>query len=184
MSVKQSCIAFELEQLQFLSGSKYSKQIELIAKRKEFHLLERETAIFGCGEQKNPDYKNILNAAHKLVSHGFHVYILPNPGGVRTPDIILERKSIYKVYDIKTIFGKSSVRNRLLESVDQTNRVLLNMRCQYDSILLSTDIISYFHNYSKALEVVILKGHKILTVKREMALDRKFIINFRKLYEK
>ena len=62
---------------------------------------------------------------HSTKFHGYQVYILPNPKGLRTPDFMLERKGIYRVYDLKTIIGKNSAVNRLRESIGQANRVLL-----------------------------------------------------------
>ena len=44
---------------------------------------------------------------------------LPNPHGDRTPDFIIERRGIYRVYDLKTISGESSAINRLKESIGQ-----------------------------------------------------------------
>ena len=51
----------------------------------------------------------------------------PLPKGFRTADFIFERKGVYKMFDLKTIFGSNSVDNRLSESVHQTNCVLLHM---------------------------------------------------------
>ena len=84
------------------------------------------------GEQ-SADYDNLLNAARKAVEHGYRVYILPNPNGIRTPVFIFEKRGNYKTYDLKTIMGKSSAGNRLLESIGQSNRVLLNITADYNA---------------------------------------------------
>ena len=55
------------------------------------------------------------------------VYVLPDPNIVRSADFIFVRKGVYKLYDLKTISGKSSADNRLIESIGQANRVLLNI---------------------------------------------------------
>ena len=177
-------IAFELSLLHTLSGADYSKQVERIAKHKEFYPLDNESSIFICGGQKSPDFKNLLNAAHKLIERGYVVYILPNPKGIRTADFILESKGIYNVYDLKTITGKSSVKNRLCESIGQTNKVILHMNSKYDAVLLSTEIRHYFHICPSALEVIVLKGNKIIYIKRNMAFEKNFTPHFRKQYEK
>ena len=177
-------IAFELSLLHTLSGADYSRQVEHIAKHKEFYTLEKEGSIFIYGGQMAPDYKNLLHAAHKLVMRGFAVYILPNPKGIRTPDLILERKGIYNVYDLKTITGKASVMNRLYESIGQTNKVILHMISKYDATLLSTEIKNYFQNSPSALEVIVLKGNKTIYIKRKMVFDKNFIPRFRREYEK
>ena len=173
-----------LASLHTLDGGDFSRQVERISKRAEFHLLKGETRIFLCGGEKNGDYNNLLNAARKAVSHGYNVYILPNPKGIRTPDFIFEHKGIYRVYDLKTIYGKASAGNRLKESIGQTNRILLNMRCDYKAKILALDIKAYFEASSSALEVLVIKGHKLIPVNRNMALGKQFISTFRKLYER
>ncbi len=177
-------ITQELALLHTLTGGDYSRQVESIALRSEFHPLSNEDKIFVCGGDTGSDYSNLLNAAHKAVYHGYRVYILPNPKGLRTPDFILERKGIYRVYDLKTIIGKNSAVNRLRESIGQSNRVLLNMRSEYKAKVLALDIQTYFHASPDALEVLVLKGRKHISVKRNMAMSRQFLATFRKLYER
>ena len=150
-------ITQELTLLHTLDGGDYSRQVERIATRSEFHLLNGESSIFVCGGDSDSDYGNLLNAARKAVFHGYRVYILPNPKGVRTPDFIFEHKGIYRVYDLKTIIGKNSAINRLRESIGQANRVLLNMRSNYKAKVLALDIQNYFESSPDAREVLVFK---------------------------
>ena len=92
---------------------------------------------------------------------------LPNPKGIRTADFIFERKGVYKLYDLKTIMGRSSVSNRLLESIGQANRVLLNMAVDYNPIALARNVKSYFEKNPKAVEG---KIHKIKRVAKATPL--------------
>lgn len=173
----------ELALLHSLDGGDYSRQVERIALRSEFHPLPGEKGIFVCGGESDSDYRNLLNAARKAVFHGYNVNILPNPKGLRTPDFIFEQKGIYRVYDLKTIIGKNSAINRLRESIGQAHRVLLNMRSDYKAKVLALDIQCYFQTSPDALEVLIFKGRKHISVKRNMAKSRQFLTTFRKLYE-
>ena len=126
---------------------------------------ENETSIFSTGGEGCKDYENLLNAARKAVEHGYRVFILPNPQGIRTADFIFERKGVYKLFDLKTISGKNSVGNRLRESIGQTNRVLLNMANDYNTRLLASDIKSYFEESPEALEVLIFRKIFLSTIK-------------------
>ena len=125
-----------------------------------------------------------MNAARKAVEHSFRVFILPNPKGTRTPDFIFEQKGNFKVYDLKTISGKTSVSNRLFESIGQSNRVLLNMTADYNTRLLASDIKSYFETNQDALEVLIFKGKKDISIDRYFTLSPQYHKLFRKRYEK
>ena len=177
-------ITQELALLHTLDGGDYSRQVERIARRSEFYPLKGEEGIFVCGGETDADFNNLLNAARKAVFHGYKVFILPNPRGLRTPDLILERKGLFKVYDVKTIQGKSSAINRMRESIGQTNRIILNMTTDYNGRLLASDIKAYFEMNVDASEVMIFKGNKLLLVQRGLVRNGMFNRIFRKMYEK
>jgi hypothetical protein len=173
-----------LEDLHTAFGSGFVWTLKEIAAHNEFKPLTDETGIYTVGGKNSEDYKSLLNAARKAVEHGYRVFILPNPKGTRTADFIFERKGVYKMYDLKTITGKASVSNRLLDSIGQTNHVLLNMTSDYNARLLASDIKGYFETNSKAIEVLIFKGNKVISVKRGLVENKAFNRLFRKLYEK
>lgn len=165
-------------------SSDFIKQLKLIASLNDFSPLEGENDIFTVGGEKCGDYSNLLNAARKAVSHGYRVYILPNPKGTRSADFIFEQKGIYKLYDLKTISGSSSVGNRLKESIGQTNRVLLNMKCNYEGRLLASEIKKYFQIAPSAVEVMIFKGNKSIIIDRIFVNSPQYDRLFRKRYER
>ena len=118
------------------------------------------------------------------VEHGYRVYILPNPRSCRTADFIFEKKGILGLYDLKTVYGKGSVGTQLLDSIGQTNRVLLNMTTDYNTRLLASDIKMYFETNPDAVEVLIFKGHKFFSVERTLTLSAQYHKIFRRRYEK
>ena len=177
-------IASELAKLHDLSGAEYSRQVERIAMLKVFHPLENEVGIYTPGVLKNDDFQNQLVAARKAVDLGYKVYILPTPKGSRTPDFILEKKNTYRAYDLKTVYGKSSVSTNLLDSIGQCNRILLNMQVEYSTRLLTSDIKMYFEANKHATEVLIFKGHKRLSINRRLTLNPAFYSILKKMYEK
>ena len=88
------------------------------------------------------------------------------------------------MYDLKTIHGKASVMNRLLESVGQTTHVLLNMATDYNARQLAKDITTYFNVNPNAFEVCVFKGSKSIIVKRKAAADKDFVKKFMFSYYK
>jgi hypothetical protein len=179
-----SDIALELKKLHELSGAEYSRQVERIALRKEFHSLDTDKDIFTVGGEKSDDYQNLLLAARKAVELGYKVYMLPNPQEFRTPDFIFVRKRAYRIYDLKTVYGKSSVADSLLESIGQCNRILLNLTIEYNTRSLAFAINKYFEVNPNAIEVLVFKGHKQVSVNRSMATKPDFFLTFKKLYER
>ena len=129
--------------------------MKLITQRNEFRPVKNETDIFSAIGESDDDFPALLNAAQRAVSHGYRVFILPNPKGIRTADFIFERKGVYRMYDLKTIQGKASILNRLVESIGQTNHVLLNMATEYNAHLLALQIQKYFEWNPDAGQILI-----------------------------
>ena len=177
-------MADELQELHYLKGARFINQLKLIIHYGEFHLVEGETDIYSAISENSDDFDNLINAARKAVEHGYRIYILPNPRGCRTSDFIFEKKGILGLYDLNTVQGKGSVGTQLLDSIGQTNRVLLNMTTDYSSRLLASDIKNYFETNQDALEVLIFKGKKVLPVNRIQVQSPDFNRVFRKRYEK
>ena len=177
-------IADELEELHYRSGSHFIYQLKVIASHPSFFPVKDETNIFATGGEGGEDFDNLLNAARKAVEHGYKVFILPNPKGIRTADFIFERKGVYRLYDLKTIQGKASVGNRLKESIGQSNRVLLYMTVDYNARLLASDIKKYFETNNDAIEVLIIRKNKFISVKRGLVDNVGFHRLLRKQYEK
>lgn len=102
----------------------------------------------------------------------------------RTADYIFERRGVYKLFDLKNISGKSIVGSRLVESIGQANRVLLNMPPGYSTRLLAADIKSYFSYNDEVLEVLIFKGKREISIYRRFAQNPRFYAEFKKIYER
>ena len=177
-------MADELQELHYLKGAKFINQLKLIIYYGEYHLVEGETNIYSAISEQSDDFDNLINAARKAVEHGYRVYILPNPKGIRTADFIFERKGVYKLFDLKTITGKNSVENRLSDSVGQTNRVLLHMTADYNPGTLARSIKRYFELNLYAREVLVYKGKKQISVTRKSLEDTNFFRTFIRRYKK
>lgn len=177
-------ITAELLKLKTLEGAAFGAKLKEIAARKEFHALPDNPFIYTVGCVQDDDYPSLLMAAHKAVEHGYRVFILPNPHGIKTPDFILERRGVYKLFDLKNISGKIIVLKRLNESAEQANRALLNMPAKYNTRLLAADIKNYFELNEKALEVLIFRRKFELSIFRRFAMSPRFYSEFKKLYEK
>jgi hypothetical protein len=176
-------IALELALLRTLRGVEFVRQLKKVVQSGIFKPVENEKDIFAAPGNHRDDFPLLLKAAHKAVDDGNKVYILPNPKGGRTADFIFESKGVYKMYDLKTITGRSSVENRLIESIDQTNRVLINVCATYNARVMAIQIKNYFNANPYALEVLIYKGKKTISVTRRFVENPMYLILFRQKYE-
>jgi hypothetical protein len=164
-----------------LSGADYIRQLRAITELNIFNSIEKN--IMSAIGKESADYDKLLAGAKKAVRHGYKVYILPNPKGVRSADYIFVRKAVYKMYDLKTISGIGSIGSRLEDSIGQTNRVFLNLTTTYPTNRMATEIKQYFEANNEALEVLIAVGKKMVSVERYMVSERNFYKEFRKRIE-
>lgn len=177
-----SDIRLELSELHALQGNDFVMLLRKIAARKEFRPLDTDPNIFIVGGESDADFPRLLDAARKAVALGYRVYILPNPHGIRTADFIFERKGLFRMYDLKTVLGKNSVETQLIDSIGQTNRILLNVTSDYNPRQLAKDIKRYFERNRNAVEVLIIKGTRTISVIREDTLGQPYIRNFMMKY--
>ena len=167
--------AVELQDLHYLKGASFINQLKLIINSGEFFPVEGDPGIFSAISNQSDDYDNLIKAARKAVEHGYRVYLLPNPKGIRSADFIFVRKGVLKLFDLKTITGKNSVGNRLAESIGQTERVLLNMQTDYNIRRLTLEIKRYFEMSAAVQEVLIYSGSKEISIKRNVASSNGFL---------
>ena len=175
-------IALELARLHVLQGADFVRQLKTLTQYNIFKAVQNERDIFAAEGSHREDFPMLLDAARKAVAHGNRVFILPNPKGIRTADFIFENRGVYKMYDLKTISGKTSLGNRLAESIGQTNHVLINVCAQYNPRLMATQIRNYFQVNPSALEVLVYKGKKAIVVTRRIAANPLFLIQFQRKF--
>ena len=136
--------------------------------------------IYSAIPKSADDYDNLLFVADILTKkhRKAEIYILPNPKGVKSMDIIIKNKNSIYAYDVKTLTGLNSVDNRLLDSIGQSNRVILSIRSEYQARKLYDEIKSFFENNKKAQQVIIIARNKEIILDREMMKES----TFRRLY--
>ena len=174
---KPTTVKEAFENIQNGEGS-YIDNLRTIIEKGQYHKVKDR--IYSAIDENSKDYNNLVSVAKKIVinNKNAEVYILPNPKGVKSMDIIVKNKNFLAGYDVKTITGKNSVGNRLEESTTQSYRVILNLSVDYNIRKLYKEIKKHFHTYDEALEVIIYKG------KKEIILDKNMIseMQFRKLF--
>ena len=112
------------------------------------------------------------------MTDGYKVYLLPNPKDISSADLIAVKNDNYKMYELKTVYGKNSIGNRLESSEKQSEYVLLNIISSIPARTAYESIKQFFSTSKKAKEVVILKGKKKITISRKLLQDKFFIHRF------
>lgn len=99
-------------------------------------------------------------------------------------DFIFVKKGIYKDYDLKTITGKNSAGNRMMESIGQTRHVLLKIDTDYNPRILAKEIKTYFETNKDAKEVLIYRGGNPIYINKEITESKKYINTFLNMWIK
>ena len=172
-----------IKRLQEVSGSEFVSSLKQITQSRQFKPLEDGIWIVGTKEEreKDQDWGNLHSCAQKAVLHGYEVFMLPNPRKTKSADYIMVRKGLYKLADLKSVEGQNSVGARLSASAGQANRAVLNMTTTYNPRRLAIAIKHYFENNANAIEVIIFKGKREISIKRDDIKPR-FIVGFIRQY--
>ena len=159
---------------------KFRENLLTIIEKGQYHKVQNR--IYSAIPNTADDYNNLLYVAKTLTKkhRKAEIYILPNPMGIKSMDIIIKNKNSISAYDVKTILGKNSVSNRLIESIEQSNRVILSIKNDYDARKLYKEVQRFFDNNTKAQQVIILIKNKEIVLNKEMMKES----TFRHLYYK
>lgn len=145
-----------------------------VIEKGQYHKVQNR--IYSAIPNTADDYNNLLYVAKTLTKkhRKAEIYILPNPTGIKSMDIIIKNKNSISAYDIKTILGKNSVSNRLIESIEQSNRVILCIKNDYNARKLYNEVQRFFNNNTKAQQVIILIKNKEIVLNKEMMKESTF----------
>ena len=98
--------------------------------------------------------------------------------------VLMAERDRKKQEELKSLSGRNIVDTQLLSSVGQSNRALLNLTSDYNPSLLARGIKRYFERNDSALEVLVFKGRKSLSVTRDLTLSSDFYRIFMRRYVK
>ncbi len=176
---KQITVDVAFKKIQNGEG-KFRENLLAIIEKGQYHKVQNR--IYSAIPNTADDYNNLLYVAKTLTKkhRKAEIYILPNPMGIKSMDIIIKNKNSISAYDVKTILGKNSVSNRLIESIEQSNRVILSIKNDYDARKLYKEVQRFFDNNTKAQQVIILIKNKEIVLNKEMMKES----TFRHLYYK
>ena len=133
---------------------------------KNYKPIPGEKNIYApVGRSSEPDYTDKLIVARSAVEHGYRVWILGKTGK-RNPDLLFERKGVYRVYDLKRVTSIKSLEQDLIKSEGQAPGALIkiNRTGQARTIILA--IKKYFEVVSNANEVLIFQGKRKISIQR------------------
>lgn len=150
---------------------------------KNYKPIPGEKNIYApVGRSSEPDFNDKLIVARTAVEHDYRVWILGRTGK-RNPDLLFERKGVYRVYDLKRVTSIKSLEQDLIKSEGQAPGALIkiNRTGQARTIILA--IKKYFEVVSTAKEVLIFQGKREVKICRSFFDRKKYVERFISIWQ-
>jgi hypothetical protein len=135
------------------------------------------TKVFRIKET-NMEYIDNMNAAKTLNRLGYNVFVLPKLPNSKSPDFILKKGNNVYLYELKTIYGVSSLENRLEAGSMQADRIVLNIVGNINSRYVANTIKDFYFRHKYIKEIIVLLGGKLIDVYRNQIERKDFLKKF------
>jgi hypothetical protein len=136
------------------------------------------TKVSGSIKEIDVEYSDNMNVARILNRLGYNVFMLPKLPNSKSPDFILKRGHNVYLYELKTIYGVSSLENRLEAGSMQADRLILNIVGNVNSRYVADTIKDFYLRHKYIKEIKVLLGGKPINVRCGQLKDRKFTKKF------
>jgi hypothetical protein len=142
------------------------------------------TKVFGGIKEIDAEYNDNMNAAKTLNRLGYNVFMLPKLPNSKSPDFILKRDNNVYLYELKTIYGVSSLENRLEAGSMQADRIILNIVGNVNSRYVADTIKDFYLKNKQIKEIKVLLGGKPIDVILKRVKKKDFIWLFMRQWAK
>ncbi|MDD1539412.1 hypothetical protein [Riemerella anatipestifer] len=167
--------------------------LKAITQMKEFevvrHLSNADNKIYGFNIKqfdellKAHEMPKNITIAKKLLQNGYDVYLLPNVSGAKSADFIGVKGNKYYYLEGKTINGKSTIKQRLIEASTQSDRAILDIVGTKDTNEIYGNIKWFFENNDNVKEIIMFKGSRLISLTRRHLGSKISKKNFIKQWE-
>lgn len=123
---------------------------------------------------KTGETPNNLQIAQKFVANGYDVFLLSNPKATKSADFIIRKRNCLYYVEGKTSSGDSALSVRLTDGAKQADRIVINFIGNPQINVLSAEITNVFIQKVGLHSIYLFKRSRLIVIKRDMALSKKF----------
>ena len=131
---------------------------------------------------KTGETPNNLQMAQKFVTNGYDVFLLSNPKATKSADFIIRRRNCLYYVEGKTSTGGSALSSRLDSGAKQADRIVVNFMGNAGINRISYYIKTTFEHNENLRCIYMFKGTRLIFIKRNDALMKKFPKTFSHLW--
>ena len=125
-----------------------------------------------------------LTIAKKLTHNGYDVYLLSNPNSIKSADFILIKNDKLYYVEGKTMNGANSLDTMLSKGANQSDRIVVDIIGTNDADYISREVKFAFQQNKDLKEILLLKGSRLISFKRDAIKSKHFEDTFRKEWTK
>ncbi|MBP5371678.1 MAG: hypothetical protein J6Y55_07135 [Bacteroidales bacterium] len=131
---------------------------------------------------KKGELPSNLQIAQKFVTNGYDVFLLSNPRTTKSADFIVRKRNSLFYIEGKTSSGGKALETRLKEGLKQSNRIAINFVDIPNTNYLIEIVKNLFFCNTNILELILFKGHRMITVTGKDCRAKKFERTFKKIW--
>ncbi len=131
---------------------------------------------------KTGETPNNLQMAQKFVTNGYDVFLLSNPKATKSADFIIQKRNCLYYVEGKTSTGGSALSSRLDSGAKQADRIVVNFMGNAGINRISYYIKTTFEHNENLRCIYMFKGTRLIFIKRNDALMKKFFKTFSHLW--
>lgn len=131
---------------------------------------------------KTGEIPNNLQIAQKFMMNGYDVFLLSNPRGTKSADFIIRKQYCLYYVEGKTSSGGSALSSQLDSGAKQADRIVVNFIGNAGINRISYYIKTTFEHNENLRCIYIFKGTRLIFIKRNDALMKKFSRSFSHLW--
>ncbi|MCR4800420.1 MAG: hypothetical protein K5860_07945 [Bacteroidales bacterium] len=131
---------------------------------------------------KTGETPNNLQIAQKFIANGYDVFLLSNPKATKSADFIIQKRNCLYYVEGKTSTGGSALSSRLDSGAKQADRIVVNFMGNAGINRISYYIKTTFEHNENLRCIYMFKGTRLIFIKRNDALMKKFPKTFSHLW--
>ena len=167
--------------------------LKTIVDMKEFqpirYISTKDNTLFAFGIDKyekllksGKEIPSNLQIAQKFLNQGYDVFVLSNPRSTTSADFIIRKAEKLFYVEGKTSSGGSALSTRLSEGALQSERIAINLTGEIDYRTIGAEIKEAFTDNQSLIEIIIFKRARMITVSRENVSAKRFLRDFRVIW--
>ena len=167
------------------NGEEFQARLTEVIRKTRFHEHTKIKCLhLADGAENEPDYRNLVAGAQKLLKKADDVWIITNYGGIATADFIVKYGSLLKYIDLKTINSLNSLEQLISKHKNQARRFFINVADAHcEPKKFAGKVKNCFLENERLSEIIVSQRGKMLSIDRKAIESKDYYMWVRKQWK-